>query len=281
MSKNKNNNKRANTLSTLSVFSSFTRDVLVNNHYAKVHSIFLNGFNLILNGELIYVSYHQKGMLSATGMSIDKDVFDALLPYLEPDLHVRIRKEQLMFYTRPHIFTVDLVEKQVKNLKVIPISRNAFEKITFKKQLEQLNVFEHSGFSKNAMLLSILEKIQMSQEVTMNDIRQLIGAGIGLTPSGDDFLQGLIFMEQTLGDLPYIQNLVEEMLKERSTTMVSLSYYQAIFAGYGNEPLVLLMNAVKVADEKKMREALSYLKEYGETSGYDLLLGMYTYLDIL
>ena len=86
-------------------------------------------------------------------------------------------------------------------------------------------------------------------------------------------------MEQTLQNRPHIQTLVEEQLTQRSTTDVSLSYYQAIFDGYSNEPLVLLAQAIKEGNEEAFHQAISYIRQYGETSGYDLLTGMGQYLN--
>ncbi len=268
-----------NTLSSLSVFSSYTEEILAKNHFAKIHSVFPNGFNLNFNGELVYISYHQEGLLSARGISIDQSVFDAITPYLKIGVQVRVKEQQLVFYTRPYIFTVHFTERKVKDLKVRPLTEDELEAFGFQSRLEQLNLLKHSGFATNENLMMILNEIKRENEVNTNHIKRLIGAGIGLTPTGDDFLQGLIFMEQTLQNRPHIQTLVEEQLTQRSTTDVSLSYYQAIFDGYSNEPLVLLAQAIKEGNEEAFHQAISYIRQYGETSGYDLLTGMGQYLN--
>lgn len=268
-----------NTLSSLSVFSSYTEEILAKNHFAKIHSVFPNGFNLNFNGELVYISYHQEGLLSARGISIDQSVFDAITPYLKIGVQVRVKEQQLVFYTRPYIFTVHFTERKVKDLKVRPLTEDELEDFGFQSRLEQLNLLKHSGFATNENLMMILNEIKRENEVNTNHIKRLIGAGIGLTPTGDDFLQGLIFMEQTLQNRPHIQTLVEEQLTQRSTTDVSLSYYQAIFDGYSNEPLVLLAQAIKEGNEEAFHQAISYIRQYGETSGYDLLTGMGQYLN--
>ena len=268
-----------NTLSSLSVFSSYTEEILAKNHFAKIHSVFPNGFNLNVNGELVYISYHQEGLLSARGRSIDQSVFDAITPYLKIGVQVRVKEQQLVFYTRPYIFTVHFTERKVKDLKVRPLTEDELEDFGFQSRLEQLNLLKHSGFATNENLMMILNEIKRENEVNTNHIKRLIGAGIGLTPTGDDFLQGLIFMEQTLQNRPHIQTLVEEQLTQRSTTDVSLSYYQAIFDGYSNEPLVLLAQAIKEGNEEAFHQAISYIRQYGETSGYDLLTGMGQYLN--
>ena len=270
-----------NIRDTFAILSSYTEELLSHKNYAKIHSVFPNGFNLDFAGERVYMSYHQEGMLSAVGLTIDKEVFNALHPYLKAGLHVRFRSNQLMFYTRPNVFMIEITDQTVKHLEVVPVSKKALESIDLEKYLEELDLFNQSGFSSNQTLFSALKEIQNSKEVKVSYAKRLIGGGVGLTPTGDDFLQGLILMEQTLKQLPHIQEIVQNQLEERSTTDVSLSYYKALFKGYSNEPLVLLFEAVKNNDIKKMKEALLLVEEYGETSGYDLLIGILTYLQIL
>lgn len=273
-------NHTPNTLSTLSVYSSYVKEILVQNDYAKIHSVFPNGFNLSFNGVLVYMSYHQKGMLSAIGLSMDRDVFDKISPHLKVGMQVRVRGKQWVFYTRPHVFTVNMSNISIKNLEIIPVTRNETQQILFANRLEALNLLKHSGFSADERLLATLRDIQKMNEIKTKHITQLIGTGIGLTPTGDDFLQGLIFMEKSLDKPPRIQTIVQQQLKERSTTDVSMSYYQAVLAGYSNEPLVLLFQAVKAQDERAFNQAIDYIRNYGMTSGYDLLMGMYMYLQI-
>lgn len=272
---------KPNTMSSSSVFSSYTEQILSRKEYAKIHSVFPNGFNLNFNGELIYMSAHQQGKLSARGLTIDKKVLNFLCSHISLGEQVRLRKNQIVFYTRAGILTIELTDRIVKDLKIIPITLEKLEKIYLEKQLENMDLFSSSGFSKSQNLLNILSNIQKTKEIRIEHINPLIGAGIGLTPTGDDFLQGLIFTEQLLGKVPHIRGLVQKQLAKRSTTDISMSYYEAIFEGYGNEPLILLIEAIREENQGKIKQALSYVQQYGETSGYDLLTGILTYLQII
>lgn len=276
-----NKSNRLNTLNSLSVFSSLVEQILIHKKYAKIHSVFPNGFNLNFNDELVYVSAHQEGMLSARGLTIDKKVFELLHPYLTIGTQVRYRANQMVFYTRPRVFTIEFTDRVIKKLKIIPLSKEILIKSDLKNILEDMNLLEHSGFSMNQNLFHLYKDIHRIKTIKEEHIKQLIGSGLGLTPTGDDFLQGLIFTEQLLKNPPYIQKIVENQLKMRTTTDVSLSYYEAIFEGYGNEPLILLVEALKEASSSKIKKSLSLLQQYGETSGYDLLMGILTYLQII
>ena len=276
-----NKSNRLNTLNSLSVFSSLIEQILIHKKHAKIHSVFPNGFNLNFSGELVYVSSHQEGMLSARGLSIDKKVFDLLHPHLTIGTQVRYRTNQMVVYTRPRVLTIEFTNRVIKNLKIIPLSKEILIKSGLKNILENMNLFEYSGFSKNQNLFNLYKDIHKTKTIKEKHIKQLVGSGLGLTPTGDDFLQGLVFTEQLLKNPPHIQKVVKNQLKVRSTTDVSLSYYEAIFEGYGNEPLILLVEALKETRTKNIKQSLSLLQQYGETSGYDLLMGILTYLQII
>lgn len=272
---------KSNKLKTLGVFSSYTELTLSRYSFAKIHSVFPNGFNLNFNGELVFVSYHQKDRLSARGFTIDQSVYNKLHPYLEVGLQVRFKENIIRFYTRPKLFTIEITEKEIKTLKLDSINVKDLKKVHFKKNLEELDPFKFSGFSKNDFLLQLLIEIKEDKALDIDHIKKLVGSGIGLTPSGDDFLQGFLLMEQTIGHSTKLQESVKEILENRSTTDVSISYYEALFDGYYNEDWVRLFEAINENDERLVKEYLSLIKKYGETSGYDILLGILTYLQII
>lgn len=249
--------------------------------YAKIHSVFPNGFNLSIKGSLIYVSFHEAGKLSARGLTIDKQVFDRIQSNLKDGQRVRIQENQIVFYTQPTVLTVEIVDQIIKELQIKPdlVDKSGWSGL--KRRLEKEDLFEMSGFSKNKSLSDTFDAIYKMKEVNANHVNQLIGAGIGLTPSGDDFLQGLVLIEKMVKHSPVIENLVQDQLKERSTTDVSLSYYDVLFDGYYNEPLAMLFEAIQDENELKIERSLALVQAYGQTSGYDLLTGILTYLQII
>lgn len=263
------------------MFSSYTELTLSRYSFAKIHSVFPNGFNLNFNGELVFVSYHQEDRLSARGFTIDRSVYNKIHPYLKVGLQVRFKDNLIRFYTRPKLFTIEITEKQIRTLKLKSINKNDLSRVHFKSNLEELNPFKFSGFSKNDFLLNILTEIKENKELDYLNIKNLIGSGIGLTPSGDDFLQGFLLMEQTIGHSTKLQESVKKILENRSTTDVSISYYEALFDSYYNEDWVRLFEAINQNDERLVKSYLSLIKKYGETSGYDILLGILTYLQII
>lgn len=269
------------TLVSTGVLSSYIESLIKKNQIGKIHSVFPNGFNLNFSGELIFVSYEQTGMLGVHGLSINNDVFDHLLTCLKVGYSVRIRNLEFTFYTHPLTFTVRLEDMLVKNFQLTTLSKKSFEEMNFKNRLQSLDFFSQSGFSDVERLNSILEDIRLQKEITTEHVNQLIGNGVGLTPSGDDFLQGVILMEKTLNYPPHIQNIVRKQLEVRSTTDVSLSYFEALLSGYTSEPIIILLEAIAEKDEMRFEQAVSYIQKFGHTSGFDLLMGILTYLQII
>ncbi|UUX35314.1 DUF2877 domain-containing protein [Fundicoccus culcitae] len=220
-------------------------------------------------------------MQSAIGLALDSKTFKTIKPLINIPTIVRIRNHQMVFYTRPEIITLELTACEEKDLSIISIAKEKLLKSGLLERLKDMNVYSRSGFSKNDRLDLSLKELLKNPVWDVNALQNLIGAGPGLTPSGDDFLQGMIFIEKVLGVENKLHSLVEEGLKVRLTTDVSLSYYQAIFEGYANEPLINLLQSIQMGSEIGIQKALNHLQNYGETSGYDLLLGILVYLQKL
>lgn len=268
------------TLETTAVLSNYTAQILSLHKYSKIHSVFPNGFNLDYKGYLVYVTYHQEGQLSALGLTIDRKLFNQLHPQLKVGQLVRYQKDRFTFYIQANNLSIRIKDRLIKDLKVNDHSIEVKQWLQLKDRLNKKDILAFSGFSTREILLKTYQDILEEKEITENQVRDLIGAGIGLTPTGDDFLQGMILMEKVLGDLPKIEAQVKRQLKERSTTDVSLSYYETLFEGYYNEPLAKLFEAISEENEEEIEQAILLLQDYGETSGFDLLTGMLTYLQI-
>ncbi|MDR1920581.1 MAG: DUF2877 domain-containing protein [Candidatus Adiutrix sp.] len=100
----------------------------------------------------------------------------------------------------------------------------------------------------------------------------LIGRGPGLTPSGDDFIIGLMALSPPWLELP------EQMAallgrRQNLTGLVSLAYYRAALARRFDHNLCLATRAAARRDEKTFDQALARLLAHGRTSGADLLCG--------
>ena len=107
-------------------------------------------------------------------------------------------------------------------------------------------------------------------------LRQLIGLGPGLTPSGDDFLGGALVALHAFGKRDVARALGDRLLPlcERATHPVSVAHLEAAAHGEGGEALHACL--VALGDDRDPDEALDAIAAVGHTSGWDSLAGAMT-----
>lgn len=130
----------------------------------------------------------------------------------------------------------------------------------------------------------------------MKGLSQLVGLGVGFTPSGDDFVSGVLLAERILSLLSVSHAGVREVAQQR-TTPPSIDreeiwkvldkttsggrtlLWQAL---QGHFPYYLIEAARGLAGANSLEEmtkVVSTAVSHGETSGTDALVGLFRYLD--
>jgi len=135
---------------------------------------------------------------------------------------------------------------------------------------------------------SILDLTSASLDFSMSEVtrrgRDLVGLGPGLTPSGDDFLGGLLFAARSLKtaypqDFNWEEEPVMDLVDWASTQTHPISH--AILRdhafGHGPEPLHdVVTSLLKGQDLGRTMGGTERLLGIGDTSGWDILAGMLT-----
>ena len=111
-------------------------------------------------------------------------------------------------------------------------------------------------------------------------VQQLIGLGPGLTPSGDDFLGGVLIAlslvhRQDIAALLYA-DLCPRLLA--GTGPISRTHLAAASAGQGLETLHLAINSVIEGNVEMIPTRLHHVDQIGSSSGWDALAGAYVVL---
>jgi hypothetical protein len=114
--------------------------------------------------------------------------------------------------------------------------------------------------------------------------KEVIGLGPGLTPSGDDFLGGLLFAARSLheaypGDFFWDEGAVHELQgwAKTRTHPISHAIFSDLALGYGPEPLHdLIGGLLEGKGFDPILEAALRLTAIGHSSGWDLLSGAVT-----
>jgi uncharacterized protein DUF2877 len=108
----------------------------------------------------------------------------------------------------------------------------------------------------------------------------LIGLGAGLTPSGDDFIGGLLFCIDNLQEVYPELNLINPLLLEpyRSRThLISFTLLKDLANGHAIAPLHHTINGLLGGESlENIHLSVSQLTQVGHSTGWDLLTGLLT-----
>jgi hypothetical protein len=109
-------------------------------------------------------------------------------------------------------------------------------------------------------------------------VQALVGLGEGLTPSGDDFLVGLLAVLHLTGFLPcYPDPPVQAQFCEYvrlGTSQLSGEFLRCAFAGHFAEPLVRLVRALCAPEADAWLVHAATLATVGHSSGVDAMVGI-------
>ena len=103
------------------------------------------------------------------------------------------------------------------------------------------------------------------------------GTGYGLTPSGDDFLCGLLVASHLAqavdgNDRSTMREIIHRVA--RGGNLLSNSFLRAAYQGWLHEPVKRLILALTGADDSALVQATRQALARGETSGSDMAVGL-------
>ena len=255
-----------------------------------IHSSFKNTINLNHKNTLISLQ-HRDLMLTPMSIRLDLSPFEFSNMFFNQSNLIYIRDRIL--YVNEVMF--ELNNTKMENLKIIE-NLNIDYKCNLYKNLndyllnsikngEMIKAFKRLN-GKNTNDTSILSDYfyaifkKLESLMLHDDCDQylpLIGVGEGLTPSGDDFLCGLIASTYFINNVEL--NKLREMLKEKlppllnKTTDISRAYLLNSLEGQFMEGLIRL-HEVSVKRED-VEPILNEISAMGHSSGTDFLVGLH------
>jgi len=106
-------------------------------------------------------------------------------------------------------------------------------------------------------------------------VAALLGLGPGLTPSGDDFLGGMLIALHVCGEKSVQKQLftqVKSLLNNAG--LVSRAHLKAAALGEGSHSLHQVLNMLLEGDDTNLESGINAINQIGHTSGWDGLAGV-------
>ena len=118
---------------------------------------------------------------------------------------------------------------------------------------------------------------------SLQPLCRLIGLGPGLTPSGDDFLAGVMIALHAFGREDISQRLWDVIRPSalEAGNIISFAHLSAASEGAGIAPIHYLICALQTGDGSEIGKHLNDIDKIGHTSGWDALAGVLTAADAL
>lgn len=116
-------------------------------------------------------------------------------------------------------------------------------------------------------------------EVSLPALTSIMGTGRGLTPSGDDFIVGLMLLLSRMPGLDSLHETIETLHRQiveiafEKTTALSANLIACACEGSADERLIQAVDGL-LAGTLNDAAVLSTLQDYGSSSGVDALTGM-------
>jgi hypothetical protein len=185
------------------------------------------------------------------------------------------------------------VTKKINLVKRLAIERGKHDGLgkLIEYEKEIMKGSEMQCASLNIVAIRALPSLkELVRGVLINDLRMvetggkaLIGLGLGLTPSADDTLAGIMTGLYILGnnfpmDMSYllaVNKAVISKLDGTKTTIVSKEFLENAAQGEAVENVINVIHTVlSPTDNNLLNSRVEKLLEMGETSGTDIILGI-------
>jgi len=170
---------------------------------------------------------------------------------------------------------VDTFQKNLIIFEKLLIEISHPKSLAFLLDETRINYF-HSEFDK-----AFVKQISIGVHLIyngdlLNGVKMLRGCGFGLTPSGDDFICGLLiglnFIRELFGK--DISNLINSIYKvSKGENIFSNTFLKLARDGLLFERMKKLLAAILCGGENEIRQCMKRLYSVGESSGADLCTG--------
>lgn len=280
---------KGNMKKTILTYPEHLNELFNENIVFSVHSLFKNTINLNYKNTLISLQ-HKDLMLTPMSIRLDLSPLEFCNMFFE---------KSNLIYIRNRILYVNEVMFELNNTRLVDLKINEDLNLDYKCNLyKSLNDYLLNS-NKNSEMIRAFKQLngaclnqksilsdyfydifkKLNSSTMNNDYDQylpLIGVGEGLTPSGDDFLCGLIASTYFINvdEMKKLRIVLKEILPLHlnKTTDLSKAYLMKALEGQFMDGLISLYDAsLKNEDVESLLNEISAM---GHSSGTDFLLGL-------
>ncbi|MGM1049749.1 MAG: DUF2877 domain-containing protein [Bacillota bacterium] len=280
------------------VYSAAVLPLLQGGKPGYVHSIFNNGWNILMGDGLIFIGSTKNGRLPF-GIHLEDKQVPKLISMLKQDgdqmIHYDSDTTSLLFSS----FCIKLDPQATYQSGIAPTMDrpeslihllNAFAtELLIHNQPTGAGIsidhFIECFFNEAHVTCSDSERkiIQLINTARVRNLSQIdeilrywIGRGKGLTPAGDDMLAGMLAVDATAGIFTdtFRLHLSELVEKEALTTDISREYLKYALKRNFSSTVTDVMNALLQQDEDSLIKRTRELLRVGHSSGLDTAFGI-------
>lgn len=281
--------------------------------YGYIHSVFCSACNIISNNNkliTLLLSENNIGPMTITiksndsflklGLKKDAKVIFDKNSILICDINLKIELWKAKIWQIDCSFNYKKVNEQqlLRNIRKLEVMIIKYGKnqgvghlvLNIKDYIDDLDSFDKKSISLNSNYSFIINNfLDFLKDVINNNVNHIdksaqgiIGFGIGLTPSMDDFVTGLMISLIYLCDYYQLDKerayklnkMITHSISNR-TTIISESMLMHAQYGYVMDDLRKLMISLLSDNEKNMNKKIMDVFAFGSTSGTDMLCGIY------
>ena len=250
----------------------------------KVHSIFDQTLNIV----------HESGKLITLADTSMRDGPNALMIHNFRAKDFEIDEGMEVFFNNfkiqiGHELSIDYEDAKTKNYEKILYGKDgSLRQDKVKTCFDEMKVKEEKDVSRfnqeielrlNFLRKELQENVSNEdRSLTLETLKNFVGLGVGLTPSGDDFLTGFALVV-SLDNYPVswlkkeMKTIFKYMLDK--TNIISRSQFEMAIHSEAREEVLILLNSILSNTITDINHTiLNEVLNIGSSSGSDLLVGM-------
>lgn len=251
--------------------------------YFTPHSIFKNAVNVYFNSSSIFSIVTKSVGSGPNNVVLDVEDVSFIKKIYFDGVNIILNDDFVCNVSSAPIYKSELIVSQ-KNTNYLPSGLSVFERIIKRESAPLSTAFLLDKRRKNFFITpfekSLANMIDNSMEEifkgNLQSISKLKGLGFGLTPQGDDVINGFIIALLLYEKLTGVST--EKLRKTifdfaEGTNIISRTFLWYSTNGYLYERMKRLIFSLFSNDSIKIEKATKGLLSIGETSGADLSTG--------